>query len=433
MPSPTENENKPAAPGGRAPGIHDRAILTAMMVLAGLLPFAVVFSHRAVAPILLAMGLAVASRAEIWRAGVPYFLLKPDLSLPLVRLGLFFVFFCVWAALSGIWAPRADGPLLAFYVMTPALAGGAVVWETSRLSSSALSRLSRVLVWAGVAALGLLVVEAATGGALRALAPPGDASPGRSNDWTELARGATVMTMLSFGLLRLLWLAASSRALVALVYAGLLAAALRFGVFSNVAALMLGGGVFLIAMAAPRRTIVMLGAGFVAAMLLAPLAAFIPLERVYADLGGALPASWLHRVAIWRLAGEEAVACLPFGCGLDYARAIRDMGLRIDVPGAPAPLSWMPVHPHNLFLQVWLEMGLVGAAAFCGMIASGVQALLAARLSRADKAAITATAGAFLVSALVEASLWQVWRLAVLGLAGLYIAAAARRRALRAL
>ncbi len=91
----------------------------------------------------------------------------------------------------------------------------------------------------------------------------------------------------------------------------------------------------------------------------------------------------------------------------------------IDIPGAPAQLSLMPTHPHNVFLQIWLELGLPGVVAVGFFIYCGMKALRKAEPPIAIVAALMGSAAAILVSFLIEGSLWQVWRLASVALAGM--------------
>ena len=96
----------------------------------------------------------------------------------------------------------------------------------------------------------------------------------------------------------------------------------------------------------------------------------------------------------------------------------------VDVPGAPVLLSVSPNHPHNVFLQIWLELGLPGVAATAAFIWFGLSALMRAQLSRAVGAASAGAFVAIVVSVMVEGSLWQVWRLAAMALAASGVALA---------
>jgi O-antigen ligase len=407
---------------------HERFVNAALMVLAGFLPVWIVLAHRGVAPTLLAMGLVAATRGEIWRAGFPYFLSKPDRAAPLARAGLFFAAFCLWVSLSGLWAPRPDAPRLALDILLPVLAGGAVIWEISRRPPERAAGLARFLAYVGAAAIALVVFEAATGGFLRTITPPADITPGRTRDMIALGRGATIIMVTLFAALWLFYLHVPRKPLIAMLAIGAVFAALKFDITSNVAGIVLGAAVLWLALKAPQRMLTIVGWAIIAALMLAPFAALIPVEQAIDGLSGRLPVSWLQRLAIWENAGRLAFDCLPFGCGADYSRAVHALGVKVVIPGAPDPLSVMPVHPHNMFLQIWLEFGLPGVALIAASLFYAMRAAKAASLSRVEIAVLAATAASFLVSALVEASLWQLWRLSAPLIAGAFIAAARQKR-----
>jgi O-antigen ligase len=118
-----------------------------------------------------------------------------------------------------------------------------------------------------------------------------------------------------------------------------------------------------------------------------------------------------HRLLIWSFAGDRIAERPLTGWGLDASRAI---------PGGDDPIRpgepWMPLHPHNAALQVWLELGAPGAVLF---------ALLAAFawgvLARAEWPPLFAAgAGGSLTIAFVGCfgtyGMWQEWWLGTLSL-----------------
>jgi exopolysaccharide production protein ExoQ len=118
------------------------------------------------------------------------------------------------------------------------------------------------------------------------------------------------------------------------------------------------------------------------------------------------PSLW-HRLDIWSFVGSHIAEKPLFGWGLDSARSIP--GGNVQIPGGLPGQSWLPLHPHNAPLQLWLELGVPGAALF---------ALFAARLWLALGAVpwprlYAAAAGGSLVTALVVAlgsyGIWQEW------------------------
>jgi O-antigen ligase len=116
-----------------------------------------------------------------------------------------------------------------------------------------------------------------------------------------------------------------------------------------------------------------------------------------------------HRLLIWSFAGDRIAERPLTGWGLDSSRAI---------PGGEDPIrlgeAWMPLHPHNAALQVWLELGAPGAALFALIVA-----IFWSAVSRVEWPPLfAAAAGAGLAIALVGCfttyGIWQEWWLGTL-------------------
>jgi O-antigen ligase len=187
-------------------------------------------------------------------------------------------------------------------------------------------------------------------------------------------------------------------------------------------------------MALPRLATRAAAVGLAAFFLLAPLIFSAAVPRL-PDLS-ALPRSAAHRVLIWDFVGERIAVRPVLGWGMEASRAIPGG----DDTFAPATLDRfgldgaeeraffalpstkrLPLHPHNAALQVWLELGAVGAVLAAALAAS---VMLAARSPAALGAA---TAGA--VTGALSFGAWQPWWIASLLLAAVALAgfAAARR------
>jgi O-antigen ligase len=126
-----------------------------------------------------------------------------------------------------------------------------------------------------------------------------------------------------------------------------------------------------------------------------------------------------HRLLIWSFAGER-IAERPFaGWGLDSARAIP--GGRDEIrPGQ----QWLPLHPHDAALQVWLELGAPGAALFALLVG-----LLWLRLAAVSWPRLYgAAAGGSLTAALVIAmsGIWEEWWVAMLSFSAFAVLVMAR-------
>jgi len=132
--------------------------------------------------------------------------------------------------------------------------------------------------------------------------------------------------------------------------------------------------------------------------------------------GGLVPADLADPVAIrlhiWSFAADRILEAPLLGWGMDASR---------DIPGGNALIpgfggqEYIPLHTHNGTLQVWLELGAVGAAgvaAFLGLILyriAGIETWDA-------RAASLATMGSILAIANLSYGVWQNWWLAALGL-----------------
>ena len=118
--------------------------------------------------------------------------------------------------------------------------------------------------------------------------------------------------------------------------------------------------------------------------------------------------SALHRLHIWHFTARRVAEKPILGWGMDAARRIPGGDKKL-----PGGGKVMGMHPHNATLQVWLELGAVGAL-FAAILAF---ALWWSASALTDLAART-PATAMLLSAFTVANLsfgiWQTWWIAVL-------------------
>ena len=144
------------------------------------------------------------------------------------------------------------------------------------------------------------------------------------------------------------------------------------------------------------------------------------LPGVFADVD-AFKSSAGHRLLIWSFAGDR-IAERPFvGWGLDSARAIP--GGKDEIrPGQ----SWLPLHPHDAGLQVWLELGAPGAALFALLVGWLWWRLATVTWPRLYAAAAGGSLAAALAAAFSAWGIWEEWWLATLGLALFVIIVMAR-------
>ncbi|HEY0833131.1 MAG TPA: O-antigen ligase family protein, partial [Azospirillum sp.] len=224
-------------------------------------------------------------------------------------------------------------------------------------------------------------------------------------------------------------------AALALHRAGLRTAALALPALYAAASLsqssrsaMVGVAVGLLAYALARASAVWFRRAL-AALLVVAFAGVLPIA-LFLDRGAGLAdASWLftsarHRVEIWSLAANRALESPAVGQGIDSSRALKIAGefRRFAVEDA----TLLPLHPHNAYLQVWLETGAVGAAL---ALALALLTLAGTRRLPADEqpyALALFAAGLALVS--TTYGIWQAWWMSGLLVSGLMLRLAARVR-----
>ena len=243
---------------------------------------------------------------------------------------------------------------------------------------------------------------------------------------TASNRGATVLAIMMWPVLRHLarrggtpaalaeWFVAASAIALCLAASAQLALAVASLVF--VVALWRGRAVAWIALV----TVPLL----VLAMPLVPLVS--PPEHPLLPRAMLKPSA-IHRLVIWQFTDARIAERPALGWGMDAARSMPGHNQYRSLPdaqGVEQRYELMPLHPHNGALQVWVELGAVGA-----LIAALITMVPLARLAGRNLPSLDRAAGlASLAAAAVEVSLsygvWQSWWVAALWLAAGFVAAA---------
>lgn len=126
-------------------------------------------------------------------------------------------------------------------------------------------------------------------------------------------------------------------------------------------------------------------------------------------------ANMMGRLEIWNFAANKIAEKPLLGHGVEAMRNFKEDG------AFPINDTDSVLHPHNGFLQIWLEMGLLG-----GVLAVTFAALMFYRLERAPASAQPLYAAIFLASLSLVSTGYGVWQSWLLGffiaIAGLAIA-----------
>lgn len=337
-------------------------------------------------------------------------------------LGLALALLCVLALASALWAVDPAHSLdRAVRLVVESLEGLLLLDGLAQLGAAARRRVLGALALGLAVMIALFVIDAATGGAvMRALHGV--------KPVTITNRGATVLAILMWP--ALLWLGRTRGRGWAI--AGAIAATV--GVALSVAAsahlaLAVAAVVLLLAWPAPAGAarvarglapIVVLAMPVVP-LLLPPQAPLLP--------PALLKPSAQHRLVIWDFVERKIVERPLLGWGLESSRAIpggKDTTTIVNHLGHTVPVEHLPLHPHNGALQVWLELGAVGALVAALLLFTVVAHLAADGLSSAARAVGLAALAAAAVEVSLSYGIWQSWWVAALWLGGGFVALALR-------
>ncbi len=328
--------------------------------------------------------------------------------------------FLILAAVSVLWSPspRAGVTVLEIaYIGLGALAGGAWVSSLPAVEARRLAGLFLAGVFAGVT---VFAVEAATDFPLHRWwnAVPADFPVSESN---VPKRTAVLLSLLVWPAAMALG-RAGRRGVALLLPIGYAAVCLLLTSRSAMLGIAIGVVTFAVAAWSPRLVRGALGTALAVAFVgVIPLV--LTLDRVL-DLDAA---DWLfrsaqHRVEIWGMAADRALSTPLFGQGIDASRALTPNG-EVSRFG-PITDSLLPLHPHNAFLQVWLELGAVGA--LLTLAASLLLLAGTARMEREDQPFALALFAAGLAMISTAYGIWQAWWMAGILASGLMLRLAAR-------
>ena len=192
-----------------------------------------------------------------------------------------------------------------------------------------------------------------------------------------------------------------------------------FGSESGLIAIALGWFAWWLVSVAGRKALMALASVFVVVVLVTPFVLTRVLtseaiNRIVVEVPAA-PKSALVRLMVWKFTSERIVERPLAGWGFDSARRIPGGGEKFvltDAEGRTVTSDLnLPLHPHNQILQIWLELGAVGA-----LVVAMTGAAIFVQIGKLPLPARNGSA-ALITSVLVVNNLsygaWQSWWIAV--------------------
>ncbi len=352
------------------------------------------------APLLLiplAVGGGVIAAAVVWQRGGRFPWPSPALLLlTLLTLG--------WTALALAWGIE---PVSGFqrWLNLPLLLGAALLLfgAAARYPDDLANSVFRgLLLGFSLGALLILIEWLAGSPIITLLRGPHD-QPRHALD--ELSRGLAFGSLLIWSAVA--WLTARGQRWAWLLPLLILPPALLLQNLASVLSVCAGLGLALIAWWRPGlgRSLLLL---LPALLLLLGPPLFIKLYQWGLMDAEALPSTARYRVQIWWFVSERIYEKPLWGWGFDAARRMPDFG--VDPYGDKPHV--IPTHPHQAFLQAWLELGIPGALLLCAWFALAWKRL--AGLARCTCAAALGLTGGLMAVAATAFGLWQGHTLAIL-------------------
>lgn len=232
--------------------------------------------------------------------------------------------------------------------------------------------------------------------------------PADAFEIADMNRGATILALYSWPVVWMAW-QQQKRWLAALLPLPILATVLLLESNAAIVALAIGIGVFWAGILLPRITQWCIALGTPACMLM--ILWIFPLigsPTHPTALFETLPKSAQHRLVIWDFTANRIAEKPILGWGTYSTRSI---------PGGTdtyePTLAYLPMHTHNMVLQITLEMGYAGLLYFAALAALALWRWRAHIYANASKqhstACDTALIAGFFIITLVGYGLWQPW------------------------
>jgi len=402
------------------PFLHQGHILGLAALLA--IPVAV-FAHKALAP-LFAVTAVASLGLMVWkrRAGPP---------LPRPFAGLL-VLVLAWGLLSAAWSITPGDSAYLTLPLAAIFFGGLVLAAAALRLAGPARRVFEGALCIGVSAgFALLAVEVFSPIALTRLLNTAFWGRDIQVDYTYAnyyKNGATVAAILLWPTLAVLW-RRGMRTLAAGLFGFAAFVILKGGSGAGVLGLAGGVGAFAVTAVARTHAWKVFGVILVAGVLALPFAVrLIPPAYEVERALPLLPNSAFPRIFIWQSASDHVLERPVLGLGLDTARAISKSSDKM-------LFSWygkdkrqsepIPLHTHNAVLQVWVELGAVGALLLLAVLFAIIRAIAMHVPAGAGRAACYATFFAAFAVANVSYGFWHNWWQGALWLAAVFAAGAA--------
>ncbi|MCB8819987.1 O-antigen ligase family protein [Microvirga rosea] len=398
----------------RTSSLLAQALWRAAIAVLAVLPVGMAIAHRS-SPAFVGLSAILALAAALAEGNIGAVVVRARAALS-TPLGLAVLAFLAWCLLSMAWSPFKGLSLGAFAEFGLSLLAAFVLGLTLP------GRMTRGAFWlllgAVIISCVMMIVELKTGLALRRAL---------GMRWNSFIFNRPVLTLLCLTPAVVAWLMSRVRFgwVIALGFAAAVFIAMAHSE-SGASILGFGAGLaaFLFALAAPRLGIRLAGVAFIVLAVAAPFLGQIADRVIPPSVHQELANDHSRdRVDIWLSFGEVIRQQPVLGAGFGVSPKMRDAAVADRIPSEDETLLGVG-HPHNGMMQIWVELGGIGALLALAVILLLLRAIDGqTRLVAAASLALLAAATAV---AMVGHGAWQGWWAASLGAAIVWMLAARR-------
>ncbi|MEW5963934.1 MAG: O-antigen ligase family protein [Pseudomonadota bacterium] len=349
-----------------------------------------------------------------------------------------------WSLITTLWSLDAAHALTKLLVAaTVVLGASAIVGLSARETRINLLHIAEG-IWIGLLiGLSYFLVELLSGQAIKIWLynfidlSPADLPHGHYFRWrrgdivrispVDLTRNASSITLVMWGamLAAIGSLEGRSGKIVAAVIALLAVAVVALGTQeTSKLALVVGLATFAAALLSRDWTWRLMAAGWLfACLLVMPLA--LALHKLDLHNASFVPKSGQHRIIIWNYTAERALQAPVLGIGMHSTHELGP-SLRSSTPAAKGETQARTLsrHAHNVYLQTWFELGAVGALL---LALTGLATLWLVRgLPAGAQPYALATFACAAVLGGASYGMWQIWYMAMYGMAFVIMGLAVR-------
>lgn len=336
-----------------------------------------------------------------------------------------------WSAVTALWSPLSVTALITTgKIAFLSLLGLAFVGIGARTPEGDRTTIRRFLIGGFVLSIAMMASEIATNGfisnSLRYLF-----AGGAENDTLiALNMSACVAAILIWPVIAALR-SKGTVAILILAVGATTATLLGLESLAAIVAVLVGAVAFIASRYAPLTINRIVQVCVVVGVLFAPVIPNgLPSPSVAIDIKPSLSFSIIHRISIWQFAAERIREKPAQGWGMDSSRAFQAR-FAPDFPKKfidantderkPAALAYfksqlLPLHPHNGVLQIWLELGAVGAMLVLSFALLTIRASVRRISANFDLSACSATMVSAGTIACTTFGIWQSWWISALWL-----------------